>query len=62
MNSLILAISENGKYITEESSPLSAKINHFINPAYFSSLGTFGLIVFAIIGIIIIKITRNKQK
>ena len=31
MINFLLAISENGKFITEESSPLSATINHALN-------------------------------
>ena len=61
MITLILAISENGKYITEESSPLSAKINQFLNPAYFGEIGTFGTVALIIIGFFIVLITRNKN-
>lgn len=59
-NTFILAISNNGKYITEESSPLSAQVNHFLNPAYFGSQTAIGLVAFFIIAIAVIIITRKK--
>lgn len=62
MTSLILAISENGKFITEESSPLSANINHFLNAGYLGNVGKFGTFILVVILIIVIAITRNRQK
>ena len=60
MISIILAISENGKYITEESNPFSANINHALNAGYLGKVGTFGTIILIVVFIAIIVITRKK--
>lgn len=61
----VLAISENGKYITTESSPLSAKINQALNFLYFSNIDPYNPILaiplVIIVGIIIVINRRNKK-
>jgi hypothetical protein len=59
----ILAISENGKYITQESNPLSAKINHALNFAYFSNINSsspFVIIALVIVLVLIYYFSRKK--
>lgn len=65
----VLAVSPNNKYVTSESSPLSATINHAINPAFYgksqSSSAIFGAgfgTIAIVIGVGIWLWLRSKSK
>jgi hypothetical protein len=56
-------ISENGKYITQESSPLSGKLNHFLNPFYFSNINPYNpILAIPLIIIVACVIYFNRKK
>jgi hypothetical protein len=67
MFNFILAISENGKYITEESSPLSATINHALNYIWYGADDSKKLkilipLAIFVFGSIFYKRWKNKNK